>query len=147
MPTATGEIINADATSTQEDVTEFSPLPPRDAINWFEIPSLDFERAVTFYEKLLDTSLQRAAYRDEIAMFPARPTGVGGAIVHRATHLPANGGPLVYLNVDGILEEAVARVPAIGGRVQVPVTVIPEGFGAYACIVDSEGNHVGLHAH
>jgi predicted enzyme related to lactoylglutathione lyase len=147
MPTAIAETTSDNAQSTTECTNAFSVLPPRDAINWFEIPSLDFERAIIFYEKLLGTSLSRVTFGEAIAMFPSRPTGVGGAIVHRTAHLPAAGGPRIYINVDGILDEAVERVPEIGGSVEVPVTAVAGGFGHFACIVDSEGNHVGLHAH
>jgi predicted enzyme related to lactoylglutathione lyase len=31
----------------------------RHAINWFEIPSIDLERAATFYEKLFDRKIRR----------------------------------------------------------------------------------------
>ena len=119
----------------------------RDAANWFEIPAEDLDRAVNFYERLLGTKLTVATFRDRMAMFPASETGVGGAIVCRPQHKPGATGPLVYLNADGVLEDAVKRVGEIGGSVLVPVTVIPGGFGSYACVVDSEGNHVGLHQH
>ena len=119
----------------------------RDAANWFEIPAEDLDRAVNFYERLLGTKLTVATFRDRMAMFPASETGVGGAIVCRPQHKPGATGPLVYLNADGVLEDAVKRVGEIGGSVLVPVTVIPGGFGSYACVVDSEANHVGLHQH
>jgi predicted enzyme related to lactoylglutathione lyase len=30
--------------------------------------------------------------------------------------------------------------------VQLPKTQIPGGYGYYACVLDSEGNHIGLHS-
>ena len=124
-----------------------SVTKPRDAANWFEIPSEDLDRAVNFYERLLRTKLHVATYRDRMAMFPASETGVGGAIVCPPQHRPGMTGTLIYLNTDGILEEALGRVEEIGGSVLVPRPLIPGGFGSYACVVDSEGNHIGLHQH
>jgi hypothetical protein len=37
-------------------------------------------------------------------------------------------------------------VTRAGGRVVQDRTLLPEGLGAFAHIVDSEGNRVGLHA-
>jgi predicted enzyme related to lactoylglutathione lyase len=117
----------------------------RDAANWFEIPSTNFERAVSFYERLLGVTLRREG--GEMALFPSAQTGVGGSVVCRDWHKPAAAGALIYLNADGILPEVVARTKALGGKVMVPVTPVPGGFGHIACIVDSEGNQIGLHAH
>ena len=33
---------------------------PERAIAWFDIPSLDFDRAIRFYETVLQTTLERA---------------------------------------------------------------------------------------
>jgi predicted enzyme related to lactoylglutathione lyase len=51
----------------------------------------------------------------------------------------------VYLGV-GSLDTALERAQGAGGKVALPKTQLPEGMGAYAHIVDSEGNRVGLHA-
>jgi predicted enzyme related to lactoylglutathione lyase len=58
---------------------------------------------------------------------------------------PSLTGPLIYLSVDGRLNQAVAAVAAQGGTVQVP----PHPIGTYgyrAVIVDSEGNRIALHS-
>ena len=117
-----------------------------DAANWFEIPSTNFERAVSFYESLLGVTLRREA-GSEMAIFPSSQTGVGGSVVRRDWHKPGVSGALIYLNADGILADVVARTEVLGGSVMVPVTAVPGGFGHIACIVDTEGNQVGLHAH
>jgi len=38
------------------------------------------------------------------------------------------------------------RVAPAGGTVVQPKTVLPQGLGAYAHIIDTEGNRVALHA-
>ncbi len=120
---------------------------PHDAANWFEIPATNLDRAAAFYEALLATKLHRGVYGDPMAVFPSEPKGVGGALVLRPKHEPATAGALVYLNADGVLDEALARTEQLGGAILVPATPVPGGFGMFACIRDCEGNHVGLHAH
>ena len=59
---------------------------------------------------------------------------------------PAGDGTLVYLNVDGKLDQVLERAQQSGSTLVVPRTAIDGGFGFYAVITDSEGNHVGLHS-
>ena len=58
---------------------------------------------------------------------------------------PSSSGTMVYLNCDGELDGTIARVPGAGGTILMKRTPVPGGFGAFACLKDSEGNHVGLH--
>lgn len=125
-------------------------LPPfsrLDALNWLEIPTNDLDRAAHFYETLLGIALRRENFGEAMALFPSAQQGVGAALVQRPFHKPGTSGPLPYLNADGVLEGALARVEAAGGKVIVPLTPVPGGFGTFACVLDTEGNHVGLHAH
>ena len=123
------------------------PQPPHDAATWFEIPTTDLERATHFYQELLATALNVTFFGEPMALFPSAQEGVGGALVHRPQHQPAAAGPLIYLNTDGFLDEALARTEPLNGKVLVPKTPVPGGFGHFAVIEDTEGNHVGLHAH
>lgn len=112
---------------------------------WFEIPAHDYERAIAFYETVLGTSLERVVHGEHaMAIFPYERPGISGAIVPWPEQCGA-GGPIVYLNADGILDEALARVVAAGGLIDTARTAIGAGMGWFARIVDSEGNHVGLH--
>jgi predicted enzyme related to lactoylglutathione lyase len=116
------------------------------AVTWFEIPTTDFERATQFYETVLDIKLRAFPGPEPCNMFPSDDGGVGGCIVHRAQQKPAADGSLVYLNADGKLDASLKRAEQLGATVLVPRTQIPGGFGYYACLQDSEGNHVGLHS-
>ena len=78
-------------------------------------------------------------------MFPAQQGGVAGSLVRRPKHDPSSNGAMVYLNVDGKLDEVLSRAQ-VEGAVLMPRTQIPGGYGFYACVQDSEGNHVGLHS-
>ena len=115
------------------------------AINFFEIPSLDFDRAVAFYETILGVKLHREVFMDiPSALFPSGEAGAGGAVIHSAVK-PSADGPVLYLNADGKLDAVVERVEAAGGAVLMPITAIGEP-GFIALIRDTEGNRIGLHS-
>jgi predicted enzyme related to lactoylglutathione lyase len=117
-------------------------------IVWFEIPSNDFDRAIRFYETILQTPLKREFFGPtELAMFPYQPPAISGAITP-PEDAPATGkdGVVIYLNADPSLDAALARVPAAGGTILQPRTDLPPGMGCFAKIADTEGNTIGLHA-
>jgi predicted enzyme related to lactoylglutathione lyase len=119
------------------------------AVNWFEIPVLDLDRAQRFYETLFATPLQRErdAGEDALAVFPFEKYGVGGCLRRRADGpKPSPDGATVYLNAVPSLDTVLARVEAAGGAVALPRTVLPGDMGCFAHVIDSEGNRVGLHA-
>ena len=123
------------------------PRTRQNAINWFEIPCEDLDRATTFYETLLGAPMQREMLETPMAFFSSERTGAGGTLVKRPFQKPGRAGAMVYLNCDGELDEVLARVPRAGGLVLMPKTPVPGGHGHFACLRDSEGNHIGLHSH
>lgn len=117
----------------------------RHAINWFELPVTDLDRARRFYETVLGTRLKAETFGGmPMAMFPAGGDAVGGALVLDARRTPG-GGTIVYLNASGILDECAARIESAGGKVLLPKTDIGEP-GHILLLLDTEGNQVGLHA-
>jgi uncharacterized protein len=121
---------------------------PKSGAVWFEIPCADLERAARFYETILDRRMKKDDFGDpgdRMRFFPAAPGGVSGALVKRPFRKPGGGGTMVYLNCDGELDDVIARVREAGGLMLMPRTVIPGGHGAFACLKDTEGNHIGLH--
>jgi hypothetical protein len=114
---------------------------------WFEIPSSNLDRAVSFYANILDTPMKREMFGpDAIAVFPYQKPGFSGCLVESTEAQPTRDGVLVYLNCDGQLDDVLARVSVAGGKIEQPKTALPPGMGFGAKIVDSEGNRVGLHA-
>jgi len=113
------------------------------AITWFEIPASDIGRARGFYENILTTKL--VPYESSF-LFPTQDGGVGGSITARTQQKPVTDGTLVFLNADGHLDNSVEHALILGSKVIVPRTEIPGGYGFFAVISDSEGNHVGLHS-
>jgi hypothetical protein len=116
-------------------------------INWFEIPAHDLGRARAFYETIFGVSL-----RDHIdgpvamAVFPYnRETSTGGCVLNGPGYTPSSEGSVVYLNTETNLDAVLNRVATAGGSIARPRTELPPGMGAFAHIIDTEGNRVGLH--
>lgn len=126
----------------------------KNAISWFEIPSLNLEKAQQFYESMLQVKMQPMTMGpSECAVFPydEAADGVGGAIIcgptAPVTATGAGSGVLIYLyssshSIDVLLQRAVTG----GGRIAMPRTALPPGMGFMASIFDLDGNKVGLHA-
>jgi predicted enzyme related to lactoylglutathione lyase len=118
------------------------------ALNWFEIPVRDLDRAVEFYQQLLGVELKRESFGGApLAIFPfGEGQGeVGGALVYEPKRAPSRDGALLYLNAAGKLDAALDRVTRARGEVVQPKTDIGP-HGHIAVIRDSEGNLIGLHA-
>jgi predicted enzyme related to lactoylglutathione lyase len=139
--------MSATAVSTTAASANGTAVAEREhAINWFEIPCQDLERATNFYETVLGRRMQRVSGGDPKALFAATPTGTGGTLVQRTLQKPG-AGALVYLNCDGDLDDVIARIADAGGLVLLPKTEVTGGHGYIACLRDTEGNHIGLHSH
>lgn len=117
------------------------------ALNWFELPALDLDRAYTFYRTVLDGHVRMGTFgAAPLVLFDVPfKTGeaVGGALVKRNDLKPTAEGPIIYLNCFAKLVAVVSRVVPAGGKVLVPELDLG-AFGFSAIIIDSEGNKVGL---
>jgi len=118
----------------------------KNALNWFEIPVQDMQRATGFYEYMLDTQLHPERMDGiQMAIFPGDESSVRGALVQGDGLQPAQTGTIVYLNVDGFMDEAIARAQQKGAGVVLPKTAIGEN-GYIAHLTDGEGNRIALHS-
>lgn len=120
-----------------------------DAINWFEIPVHDIDRAKAFYEAILDIEMSRMSLPNglEMAVFPVEEGRVDGALcMHPDFYTPGPSGPLVYLNGNPDLQTALDRVEPNGGSILIHKRGIGEGHGYTAVFQDTEGNRVALHS-
>ncbi|GJM32140.1 MAG: glyoxalase [Saprospiraceae bacterium] len=116
------------------------------AINWFELPANNFQRAVKFYQEVLDTELSYFENGDlQMGFFPTDNNGVGGCITYGNGNKPHAEGSLVYLNGGEDLTNPLDRVESAGGKVVMPKTSIGEN-GFMAIFMDSEGNRVAFHS-
>ena len=116
------------------------------AINWFEIPVNDMDRAVNFYNDIFGISLDVFEMTPgfPMAMLPAED-GTGGALIHGEGYVPSMEGSLVYLNGGDDLTAVISRVEAANGTIIMPKMSIGEN-GFVALFADTEGNKVGLHS-
>lgn len=115
-------------------------------INWFEIPALNFQRAVAFYNHIYAFEMQTSETPSyAMAFFPAE-NGIGGAVVAGEGCVPSEVGPLIYLNSGKDLSPVLNRIEDAGGRVVLSKTLINEDEGYFALFIDSEGNRLALHS-
>jgi hypothetical protein len=115
------------------------------AINWFEIPVLEMDRALNFYGAVLETELTASEFEDTLMAFLPSEDGVGGALVEGEGYIPSMEGSLIYLNGGKDLSVFLNRIESAGGRIVLPKTGIGE-HGFIAFFADTEGNRVGLHS-
>jgi predicted enzyme related to lactoylglutathione lyase len=112
---------------------------------WFEISTADLDRAVRFYEAILEVKLAREQMGgNSMAVFPygGKPN-TSGALIRVKDSEPSAQGCVVYLSVDD-LQPVLERAIALGGDSIVPRTALPGDMGFFAQFIDSEGNRVGL---
>ena len=120
-------------------------MPNKKIITWFDIPAIDIQRAVGFYNKVLGLSLEVVEKGGHtIALFSENPEITGGSITQSETNSPADGGTIVYFFVDD-LDGTLSRIENAGGKIVKPKAEITNEHGFYAIINDTEGNRIGLH--
>ena len=121
----------------------------KNALNWFEIPTIDFERAKKFYEMILNYTMpvvvNEAAFK--LGMLPSEANGAGGGIIWSAAYKPSKtDGVLIYLNGNPDLQEILSRIPDAGGNILIEKRQISPQFGFMAMFIDTEGNRIALHS-
>ena len=111
---------------------------------WFDIPVTDLDRAAKFYAAVLGVGVKKETFGDSSFCVIEHHEGNGGCLVPNHAEIAA-GGVLLYLNVDGRMRDAVAKVVPNGGTViEETHSIGPHGFRAI--VLDSEGNRVALHS-
>jgi len=128
-------------------MTQQQQKPSTHALNWFEIPVVDMKRAVAFYEAMLDVKLREELFGGvPNAIFPhEREAGVGGSLICDGKRKPAKDGAVIYLPAPDGVDVAARRAKKAGGTVLAEKIDIGDP-GFIALVVDTEGNHIGLHA-
>jgi predicted enzyme related to lactoylglutathione lyase len=120
------------------------------AINWFEIPVSDFDRARKFYGTVFGYEMPESMMgpaRMGFFLYDFKNGGRGGAIVHNPEfYTPSANGSLVYLNCEPDLQPHLDRVEAAGGKILEPKTIITKELGYWALILDTEGNRIAFHS-
>lgn len=122
------------------------------AVNWFDIPVTDLERAKKFYETILDIDMETAGKEgEEMAFFPRIPDTImglsgilSGSLLKKKDFNPVKDGLIIYLNASPSLQTVLDKVEKAGGKIVMYATKMPAG--SVASCIDTEGNRIGLHA-
>jgi len=115
---------------------------------WFEIAANNFERAVNFYETILEVKLETIEMCGlRQGLFPHDDkAAVSGAVICGEGVKPSADGCVVYLHGGDDLSTVLSRVTEAGGEVVTPKTHLCEEVGYIAHFLDTEGNRIGLHS-
>ena len=119
------------------------------AVGWFDIYVSDMDRAVSFYEAVLETKLEKMddpTGETQMMSFAGdmRAYGAAGALVKTEHAKPGPGGTQVYFSVEECATQQ-ERVSDAGGTVIRPKFSIGQ-FGFVVLCKDTEGNMIGFNS-
>lgn len=113
------------------------------SVTHFEIYAEEPERLAEFYRKLFGWTIDKATAVDyfRIRTGSGDEKSVQGGLLRRP--IPAARSWVHYVDVEAI-DEAVAQVVALGGKVVRPKAAVPK-TAWYAIVEDPEGNIFGIY--
>jgi predicted enzyme related to lactoylglutathione lyase len=115
-------------------------------VSWFEIPAIDFQQAVSFYNQIFGIEMTKnSTDQNAMAFFPVT-SGIGGAVIAGPGSIPSDKGALIYLNGGDDLSVVLDKIELAGGRIVMPKTLISKESGYFAIFIDSQGNKLALHS-
>lgn len=122
-----------------------------DTLCWTDIPVENLDRAIKFYSAVLGHEVRKMSEGAvEYGLLPHEEQNASGCLCVRGDSVgdenqPSQNGRLIYLSVEGRLDEAVKTARDNGGKVlQDRQSIGPHGFRSV--IIDSEGNRIALHS-
>lgn len=120
----------------------------KNAIQNFQIPVVDFDRAITFYSTIMGYKLEELEFQGvKLGVFKSdEEDGVSGTLILGSDQEPSRGGALVYLHCDDDLNDHLSKVQEAGGEIYIEKTELGPNMGFFAIIHDTEGNRVGLYS-
>lgn len=118
----------------------------KNQIVWVDIPVIILDRAINFYTALLGQTIHKETINNlSFGVLPHTDTDVSGCLYLSDDNRPSVQGPLIYLNVNERMDEAMGATERNGGKILNPKQPIgPHGFRTI--ILDSEGNRIALHS-
>ena len=122
-----------------------------DTLCWTDIPVTNLDRAIKFYSAILGKQVRKLSGDGmEYGLLPHEEQNASGCLCIRGDsggvdNTPSANGPLIYLSVEGRLDQAVEAARANGGKVLRARQKIGE-HGFRAVVIDSEGNRIALHS-
>ena len=122
-----------------------------DTLCWTDIPVTNLDRAIKFYSAVLGQEVSKMPEGGfEYGLLPHEEQNASGCLCVSSDSVgnknqPSQTGPLIYLSVEGRLDDAVKAARANGGKVLEEKQQIGP-HGVRAMIIDSEGNRIALHS-
>src|SRR5690349_18843572 len=123
---------------------------PTDTLCSTDIPVNNLDRAIKFYSAVLGSEVRKLSDGNtEYGLLPHGDGNASGCLCVRSdsggvNNTPSANGPLIYLLVEGRLDDAVEQARKNGGKILRARQQIGE-HGFRAVIIDSEGNRIALH--
>ncbi len=114
---------------------------PNGKICYLEIPTTDAGRSAEFFGGVFDWRIRTRG--DGETAFDDTTGAVSGAWV-RGRPPDREPGVLIHIMVDSI-DDTIARITRLGGKVVTPRTPIGKGGEAYATFSDPMGNVFGIY--
>lgn len=121
-----------------------------DTLCWTDIPVTNLDRAIKFYSAVLGKEVKKLSESGmDYGLLPHEEQNASGCLCVRSDsggvdNRPSANGPLIYLLVEGRLDEAVEAARANGGKILRARQQVGE-HGFRAVVIDSEGNRIALH--
>jgi predicted enzyme related to lactoylglutathione lyase len=113
---------------------------------WIDIPVIDLDRAIPFYSALLNVPVQKISEHGfEFGLLPHTENNVSGCLCVMDDRKPSQDGPLVYLNVEKRLDQAIESAKKQGVKILKGKEQIGP-YGHRAIILDTEGNAIALYS-
>ena len=112
---------------------------------YFEIPVMDTQRAIAFYENVFGFAFDLVEIHDnQMALMPfdVEGSGISGALAKGEIYKPSLNGTLIYLRSENI-DKTLERAQLAGASILFPKTRAGD-FAFVAEIEDCEGNRIGL---
>ena len=139
------------ATAHALDLSGRTSTMSANTLCWTDIPVTNLDRAIKFYSAVLGNDVSKMSEAGfEYGLLPHEEQNSSGCLCvgsdsGGSENKPSQNGPLIYLSVEGRLNDAVKAARANGGKVlQERQQIGPHGFRAI--VVDSEGNRIALHS-
>lgn len=120
----------------------------RKLISWFDIPTSNFDRAVKFYQNVLNVVLGIVdCDGSKMGCFPDDGLNVTGCIFYSPDYKPSKDGVIINFYCEGDLNIFLKKVELNGGITITPKTkIMVEGRGYFALFSDTEGNRLGVYS-
>ncbi|MBA2709545.1 MAG: VOC family protein [Tatlockia sp.] len=113
---------------------------------WIDIPVLDLDRAIAFYSAVIGEPVTKfSEHGFEFGLLPHTDDNVSGCLCVMEDRKPSQDGPLVYLNTEGRIDQAIAEVEKQGCKVIAAKQQIGP-YGHRAIFLDTEGNAIALYS-